>query len=257
MTALNFLPVHGYGLTETYGPATKSYIPPEWVGDSEEKYTHLARQGHSMITALPARVVKSESSPEPIDVAKNGAEIGEVVVTGNLCATGYYKDPVGTLKLFEGGHLHTGDLAVMHPNGAIQVVDRAKDIIISGIFSPMQRSKVELSNLNFCSLGGENISSVAVENALMKHPDVIEVAVIGVPHEKWGETPKAFITTARDSCVGEDVRQWVRENSEIGGFMVPSQVEVVPELPKNGTGKMQKKVLREMEMKRRHRVANL
>lgn len=158
MTALNFLPVHGYGLTETYGPFTKSYVPPEWVGDSEEKYTHLARQGQSMITGLPVRVVKSGSSSELIDVAKNGAEIGEVVVKGNLCTKGYYKDPVGTQKLFEGGHLHTGDLAVMHPNGAIQVVDRAKDIIISGMSSPMHCAQGELSNLNFCSLGGENIS---------------------------------------------------------------------------------------------------
>jgi acyl-CoA synthetase (AMP-forming)/AMP-acid ligase II len=211
-----------------------------------------------MITALPVRVVKSESNPELIDVAKNGAEIGEVVVTGNLCTKGYYKDPVGTQKLFEGGQLHTGDLAVMHPNGAIQVVDRAKDIIISGMFLPVQRAEVKLSNLNFCSLGGENISSVAVENVLMKHPDVIEAAVIGVPHEKWSETPKACITTVHDSGVeGEDIRKWARENSEIGGFMVPSQVEIVPELPKNSTGKMQKKVLREMEMKRRRRVANL
>ncbi|KAJ6100352.1 hypothetical protein N7467_001887 [Penicillium canescens] len=237
MITLNFLPVHGYGLTESYGPVTKSYIPPEWVGDSDEKYTQLARQGHSMITALPVRVVKSGGNPKLVHVAQNGAEIGEVVITGNLCTKGYYKDPAGTQNLFGGGWMHTGDLAVMHPNGAIQVVDRAKDIIISG---------------------GENISSVAVENALMKHPDVIEAAVIGIPHEKWGETPKAFITTVPDSRVeGQDVRKWVRENSEIGGFMVPSQVEVVSELPKNSTGKMQKKVLREMEVKRRQRVANL
>lgn len=136
MTNLNLHPVHVYGLTETYGPITKGYYLPAWDRiPLSEKYQKMARQGHGFITSLPARVIKAEV-PEGtvIDVERNGAEIGEIVFTGNICSRGYHKDPEATRKLFAGGVLHSGDLAVWHPDGAIQILDRAKDIIISGMF---------------------------------------------------------------------------------------------------------------------------
>jgi len=134
MTKLNLHPVHVYGLTETYGPITKGYHMPVWDElPTAEKYKHMARQGHGFLASLPARVIKTEV-PEGtlIDVQRNGKEIGEIVVVGNITTRGYYKDPAATRKLFSGGVLHTGDLAVRHPDGAIQILDRAKDIIISG-----------------------------------------------------------------------------------------------------------------------------
>ena len=134
MTNLNLHPVHVYGLTETYGPITKGYHMPAWETLSkEDKYKKMARQGHGFVTSLPIRVIKTEVPEDAIvDVQKNGQEIGEIVCLGNICAKGYYKDPDATKKLFAGGVLHTGDLAVWHPDGAAQILDRAKDIIISG-----------------------------------------------------------------------------------------------------------------------------
>ena len=134
MMNLNLHPVHVYGMTETYGPITKGYILPEWDSlPKHDKYALMARQGHGFVTSLPIRVVKQDQ-PEGvfIDVEKNGKEIGEIVFFGNICAKGYYKDPEATRKLFLGGGLHSGDLAVMHPDGSAQILDRAKDIIISG-----------------------------------------------------------------------------------------------------------------------------
>lgn len=134
MTALNLRPVHVYGMTETYGPTTKGYIMPAWDALApNEKYALMARQGHGFVMSLPVRVVRTDQ-PEGVlvDVAKDGSEIGEVVFFGNICAKGYFKDPEATRQLFAGGGLHSGDLAVWHPDGAIQVMDRAKDIIISG-----------------------------------------------------------------------------------------------------------------------------
>lgn len=137
MESLNLIPVHVYGLTETYGPTTKGYHMPVWETlPEQEKYARMARQGHSFITALPVRVVKTEQ-PEGllIDVQKNGQEIGEIVFFGNICAKEYYKDAEATKKLFAGGGSHSGDLAVWHEDGTIQILDRAKDIIISGKFT--------------------------------------------------------------------------------------------------------------------------
>lgn len=134
MTGLNLLPVHVYGLTETYGPITRGYMLPEWDNlPKHEKYANMARQGHGFLTSLPVRIIKPEQ-PEGvlIDVAKDGKEIGEIVFSGNICCKEYYKDPEATRKLFAGGVLHSGDLAVWHPDGSIQIQDRAKDIIISG-----------------------------------------------------------------------------------------------------------------------------
>lgn len=199
---------------------------PEWDSLSpQDKYAKMARQGHGFISSLPIRVIKPEQPPGVlIDVAKNGAEVGEIVFFGNICAKGYYKDDEATKKLFDGGCLHSGDLAVWHPDGSAQIFDRAKDIIISG---------------------GENISSVALESMLVEHEDVLEAGVVSVPDEKWGEVPKAFVTVKEGRGVkGEDVIRWAKENSRISRFMVPKEVEVVKELPKTSTGKIQKKTLR-------------
>lgn len=239
------LPVHVYGMTglcfprdtssvctnltsdiETYGPITKCYHLPEWESlPAHEKYAKMARQGHGFITSLPIRVVKTDQ-PEGvlIDVAKDGKEIGEIVFFGNICAKGYYKDPEATRKLFAGGGLHSGDLAVWHPDGSAQILDRAKDIIISG---------------------GENISSVSLESMLADHPDILEAGVVAVPDSHWGERPKAYITVKEGkTVVGDEVIAWAKHQSEISKFMVPREVEIVDELPKTSTGKLKKDILR-------------
>lgn len=237
MESFNLSPVHVYGLTETYGPITKGYFMPEWrEQDKKEMYAKMARQGHSHVTNYVTRVIKTKEDDagnkdqfqdEIIDVEKNGKEIGEIIFLGNICAKGYYKDAGATKKLFAGGVLHTGDLAVWDPDGAVKILDRAKDIIISG---------------------GENISSLAVESMLVTHPDILEAAVVALKSEKWGETPKAYITVKQGKegqVKGEDVIQWAKNKSEISRFMVPSEIEVVNELPKTSTGKLRKNVLRE------------
>ena len=252
MTNLNLQPVHVYGLTETYGPITKGYHTPEWNTIPEkEKYAKMARQGHGFITGLPVRVIKTEQEEGVlIDVEKNGKEIGEIVFEGNICAKGYYKDAEATKKLWAGNVLHSGDLAVWHPDGAIQILDRAKDIIISGKhpllrFPISQRRTWGSDN----KLGGENISSVALEAMLSTHPSVLEVGVCAITDEKWGECPKAFVTvkdtSASNADLGKEIIQWAKENSSISRFMVPKEVEVVKELPKTSTGKIKKNVLRE------------
>lgn len=234
MESHNLRPVHVYGLTETYGPITKGYWMPAWEQlPIKEKYAKMARQGHGLITSLPVRVIKTEmdesgkwEAGEKIeDVTKDGKEIGEIVFIGNLCAKGYYKDVAATKKLFAGGVLHSGDLAVWHPDGAIQILDRAKDIIISG---------------------GENISSVALEGMLVTHPDILEAACVAVQDEQWGERPKAFVTIKPGNHVnGEDIIRWAKEQSQISRFMVPREVEILEELPKTSTGKVRKNVLRD------------
>jgi acyl-CoA synthetase (AMP-forming)/AMP-acid ligase II len=248
MTNLNLHPVHTYGLTETYGPITKGYHMPEWdVIPEKEKYAKMARQGHGFIMALPVRVIKTEQDEGVlINVERNGKEIGEIVFEGNICAKGYYKDAEATRKLWAGGVLHSGDLAVWHPDGAIQILDRAKDIIISGkliIDIPHLPCAMLISDL-----GGENISSVALEAMLSTHPSILEVGVCAVADSHWGERPKAFVTTKDGSSsetLGEEVIAWAKENSSISRFMVPREVEVVKELPKTSTGKIKKNVLRE------------
>lgn len=184
------------------------------------------------MVSLPARVIKTkeddeeQGDPRVIDVEKNGKEIGEIIFCGNICAKGYYKDADATRKLFEGGVLHSGDLAVWHPDGAIQILDRAKDIIISG---------------------GENISSLALESMLVTHPLILEAACVAVSDEKWGEVPKAFITLKsgkEGQVTGEEIIEWAKSNSAISRFMVPREVEILSELPKTSTGKLQKNVLR-------------
>ncbi|KAI9806297.1 MAG: hypothetical protein M1825_006412 [Sarcosagium campestre] len=227
MTKLNLHPVHVYGLTETYGPITKGYHLPAWdTLPDGEKYCRMARQGHGFITSLPVRVIRTDvEEGKIIDVEKNGKEIGEIVFVGNICAKGYHKDPEATRKLLAGGVSHSGDLAVWHPDGAIQILDRAKDIIISG---------------------GENISSVALESMLVTHPDILEAGVVSVADSHWGERPKAFVTTRPGARVdGADIIDWAKHKSDISKFMVPREVEIISDLPKTSTGKVKKNVLRQ------------
>ncbi|RYC58699.1 hypothetical protein CHU98_g7509 [Xylaria longipes] len=230
----NLYPVHVYGMTETYGPITKGYHMPEWdTLPAVERYAQMARQGHGFVTSLPIRVVKPDLAEKGVlvDVARDGKEIGEIIFYGNICVKGYYKDSEATKKLFAGGALHSGDLAVMHPDGSAQIQDRAKDIIISG---------------------GENISSVALESMLVQHPDVLEAGVIGVPDEQWGERVKAYLTVKAQNgstLTPEAVINWAKNQSAISRFMIPREVEIVDELPKTSTGKIQKNVLREWAKK--------
>ncbi|KAI9794565.1 MAG: hypothetical protein M1816_004452 [Peltula sp. TS41687] len=228
MTRLNLHPVHVYGMTETYGPITRSYHLPSWEGlPAAQRFRNMARQGHGFITSLPVRVIRRDTGGGVVDVVKDGKEIGEIVFQGNICAKGYYRDPEATRKLFKGGVLHSGDLAVWHPDGAVQILDREKDIIISG---------------------GENISSVALESMLVTHPDILEAGVVAIPDSRWGERPKAFITVkdeAKANITGEQVVGWAKGHSGISGFMLPREVEIVKELPRTNTGKVRKNVLRE------------
>ncbi|KAI1384530.1 acetyl-CoA synthetase-like protein [Hypoxylon trugodes] len=227
MTNLNLHPVHVYGLTETYGPITKGYHMPEWETlPRAEKYARMARQGHGFITSLPIRIIKPDQPDGTlIDVAKDGKELGEIVFFGNICCKGYFKDAGATKKLFAGGALHSGDLAVWRPDGSAQIQDRSKDIIISG---------------------GENISSVALEAMLVQHPDVLEAGVVAVADSHWGERPKAYLTIKEGRTLEpQDMIDWARNQSAISKFMIPREVEIVNELPKTSTGKIQKNVLRE------------
>ncbi|KAF7948519.1 uncharacterized protein EAE97_003930 [Botrytis byssoidea] len=231
MTNLNLIPVHVYGMTETYGPITKGYHMPIWEDiPLKEKYNRMARQGHGFLTSLNLRIINPDQPDDQlIDVARDGKEIGEIIFLGNICAKGYYNDEEATRKLFAGGALHSGDLAVWHEDGSAQILDRAKDIIISG---------------------GENISSVALEAMLVQHEGVLEAGVVAVGDEKWGECPVAFVTVRErgggaGGLKGEDVVRWAKEESSISRFMVPKEVVVVKELPKTSTGKVKKNVLRE------------
>ena len=258
MTNLNLLPVHVYGLTETYGPITRGYMLPEWDRlPKHEKYANMARQGHGFLTALPARVIKPDQ-PEGvlIDVARDGKEIGEIVFSGNICCKGYYKDAEATRKLFAGGVLHSGDLAVLHPDGSLQIQDRAKDIIISGERPQSHGNNYTppLTNHPLRLIGGENISSVALESMLVEHPAILEAGVVAVPDSHWGERPKAYVTVKggvqqTELLRGSEVIEWARTHSAISKFMVPREVEIVRELPKTSTGKIKKNELREWAKK--------
>jgi fatty-acyl-CoA synthase len=213
--------IHIYGLTETYGPYTICAPQSRWDSLFADEQAKLnARQGVPYVAADGLRVVDERMQDVPAD----GKTMGEVVMQGNMVMKGYYDDPEATEAAFRGGWFHSGDIAVMHPDGYIELRDRSKDVIISG---------------------GENISSIEVEQALYRHKDVLEVAVIGVPHEKWGETPKAFVTLKDGQSVrAEDLIDFCRD--EIAHFKCPTTVEFTV-LPKTSTGKIQKYVLREKE----------
>src|SRR6516225_10896556 len=174
MSELNFRVVHVYGLTETYGPITVCPEQDSWQDlPLDERARLLARQGQAYISSDLVRVVDQEMN----DIPRDGQTMGEVIMRGNNVMSGYYADPAATGKAFVGGWFHSGDLAVWHPDGNIELRDRGKDIIISG---------------------GENISSIEVEQAIVAHPAVLECAVIGIPHPHWGERPKAYVTLNSD-----------------------------------------------------------
>lgn len=222
--------VHVYGLTEVYGPYTVCQWQPSWAEEQvEDRARKLARQGVAMLIADPIRVVDERMC----DVPRDGQTIGEVVMRGNNVMAGYLNDPEATNKAFRGGHFHSGDLAVWHPDGYIELRDRAKDIIISG---------------------GENISTIEVEQAIAGHPAVLEAAVIGVPDDRWGERPKAFVVLRQDQQVAA---QELIDHCKrvIARFKAPDFIEFVEELPKTSTGKLQKFALRERERSaERHRI---
>ena len=168
MAALGTDVVHVYGLTETYGPTPFARSRSHWEGGADSGAGCWPARGWPMIGADPIRVVDEDMN----DVARDGDTMGEVVMRGNNVMSGYYNDPEATAHAFRGGWFHSGDLAVWHPDGYIELRDRAKDIIISG---------------------GENISTIEVEQAIASHPAVLECAVVAMPHDHWGERPKAFV----------------------------------------------------------------
>ncbi len=208
-----------YGLTETAPFITICEPRPEHAALSlQARATIKARQGVEMITSGELLVIDEQGN----EVAHDGATLGEIVARGNVVMKGYYNDPDATARAFEGGWFHTGDAAVVHPDGYVEIRDRLKDVIISG---------------------GENISSVEVEGVLLRHPAVQEVAVVGLPDVQWGESPHAFIVLkAGQSATEAELRTFVRDN--MAHFKVPRSVKFVAELPKTATGKIQKYVLR-------------
>jgi fatty-acyl-CoA synthase len=226
--ALGFRINHLYGLTETYGPITICEWNPVWDELGDEQRARLkARQGLQLVTADSVRVVDGALRDVPAD----GETMGEVVMRGNNVMKGYFDDEAATAEAFAGGWFHSGDLGVMHPDGYIELRDRAKDIIISG---------------------GENISTIEVEQALVRHPDVLEAAVVAIPDEKWGERPKAFVTLrAGASLTAEQLIAFSRET--LPGFKAPSAVEF-GELPKTSTGKIKKYELRARDAASEDRV---
>jgi fatty-acyl-CoA synthase len=221
MAELNFDVTHTYGLTEVYGPAVVCAWHEEWNDLPAAEQARLkARQG-VRYTMLEELVVVDPETLEP--VPKDGETIGEIMFRGNVVMKGYLNNPAASAEAFEGGYFHSGDLAVCHPDGYVEIKDRAKDVIISG---------------------GENISSIEVENTLYRHPAVLEAAVAAMPHEKWGEVPCAFVTLhADEAAVSEqDIIDYCRDN--MAHFKAPKKV-VFGDLPKTSTGKIQKFQLRE------------
>ena len=218
---------HLYGLTETYGPYAMCEYQPTWAGlDPEALSVKLARQGVGMITADELRVVQTDPDTlELEDVPCDGVAVGEIVMRGNTVMKGYYRDEAATATAFAGGWFHSGDLGVRHPDGYVQLVDRAKDVVISG---------------------GENISSVELEQALLSHPAVAEVAVIGVPDERWGERPKAYVVLRAEKVATEE-ELIAHVKVKIAGYKAPKMVAFVDALPRSATGKVLKQQLRDLE----------
>jgi fatty-acyl-CoA synthase len=217
-----------YGLTETYGPHVTCEIQDGWEKlETGARAKLMSRQGVPYPHAVYLRVVDADMNDVPAD----GATMGEVVMRGNNLMRGYYADPEATAKAFAGGWFHSGDVGVMHPDGYIELRDRSKDIIISG---------------------GENISTIEVENTIVRHPAVMECAVVSMPHEKWGEVPKAFVSLRPGAKASEaDIIAFTKER--LAAFKCPKAVEF-GDLPKTATGKIQKFKLREKEWKGKGKV---
>ena len=221
MSEMGFNVTHLYGLTETYGPATVCAWQEAWDAlDMQERAARMARQGVHYHTMHAMMVADAQTMAE---TPRDGETIGELMLRGNTVMRGYLKNPRATEEAFRGGWFHTGDLAVRHPDGYVEVKDRAKDIIISG---------------------GENVSSLEVEECLFRHPKIMEAAVVARPDEHWDETVCAFVTP-RDGAgdlTAEEVTAWCRER--IARYKIPRTVVFGP-LPKTSTGKVQKFTLRE------------
>ena len=221
MEAMGFRVTHLYGLTETYGPATLCAWQPDWDGlPLAGRAQAMARQGVAYPT-LDGLMVADPVTLTP--VPRDGTTMGEVMLRGNTIMKGYLRNPAATEEAFQGGWFHSGDLAVWHPDGYLEIKDRSKDIIISG---------------------GENISSLEVEEALYRHPAVMEAAVVARPDPKWGETPCAFVTIkpGAEPVSADEILAWCRDH--LAHYKVPRHVVFGP-LPKTSTGKTQKYVLRE------------
>ena len=227
---LGFRPVHVYGLTETYGPHTVCAWHEEWDAlPGEEQARLAARQGQGYALFDLARVVDGNMN----DVPRDGETLGEVVMAGNNVMKGYFEQPDATAEAFRGGWFHSGDIGVWHPDGYIELRDRKKDIIISG---------------------GENISTIEVEQCVARHASVMECAVVAIPDDKWGERPKAFVTLKPGrSATEQDIIEFCKQH--IAHFKAPAAVEF-GDLPKTSTGKVQKFVLRDREWKGRTRRIN-
>jgi fatty-acyl-CoA synthase len=218
MAALNIEVTHLYGMTETFGPIVVNQWQPEWdEATAEEVAVKKARQGVGNIIARSARVLSAAGDDVPADAQT----LGELVVSGNNVMLGYYRDPEATRTATIDGWLRTGDIAVMHPDGYVELKDRSKDVIISG---------------------GENIASVEVERVLDAHPDVVESAVVGRPDDRWGEIPVAYVTVrAGRELAASELIEFAR--TRLARFKVPKEI-VFSDLPKTSTGKIQKNVLR-------------
>ena len=227
---INARVVHVYGLTETYGPYSVCQWQEDWKDlKVPERAELLSRQGVGMVQAERLRVVDDEMN----DVPPDGETMGELVMRGNNVMKGYFEDEKGTDEAFKGGWFHSGDLGVRQSDGYVRLMDRAKDVVISG---------------------GENISTVEVEHALVSHDAVAEAAVIGVPDEKWGERPKAFVVLEHGQHASEQaIIDHVR--SRIAHYKAPKEVVFMDELPTNSTGKVQKFELRASEAAKRDSTA--
>ena len=210
---------HVYGLTETSPLITVCERRPEYDNlPTAERAVIKACQGVEFLTSGELSVVDEEGNEVPHD----GETLGEIVVRGNVVMKGYFNDPEATAQAMRGGWFHSGDAAVIHPNGYAEIRDRIKDVIISG---------------------GENISSIEVEGVLLRHPAILEVALVGLPHERWGEAPHAFVVLRSDATVeADELIQFARDN--MAHFKAPHGVTFLSELPKTATGKIQKYVLR-------------
>ncbi|MCB9943749.1 MAG: acyl-CoA synthetase [Geminicoccaceae bacterium] len=222
METMGFHVTHLYGLTETYGPSTICVPQAEWEGLSPgDQAARVARQGVRYPTLGESRVMDITTGK---DVPADGLTMGELLLRGHTVMKGYLKNPQATEKALSDGWFHTGDLAVVHADGYVEVKDRSKDVIISG---------------------GENISSLEIEDVLYRHPDVMEAAVVAKDDEKWGETPCAFVTLKADArkVEADDIIEWCRQH--LARFKVPRHVVFGP-LPKTSTGKVQKFTLREI-----------
>lgn len=212
---------HVYGLTECYGPGVVCAWHQEWDElPLEERAQRKARQGVPYVTMNDIMVADPKTLRA---VPKDGDTVGEIFLRGNTIMKGYLKSPEATEEAFAGGWFHTGDLAVWHEDGYVEIRDRLKDIIISG---------------------GENISTIEVENVLFRHPAILEAAVVAQPDERWGETPCAFVTLkpGQEQVTEEEIIRFCREH--LAGFKIPKSV-IFRDLPKTSTGKVQKFILRE------------